>query len=398
MTAARPYPFSEPDGLTLDPAYADLREHAPLARIRMPYGEEAWLVTRFDDARVVLGDPRFSRAASLEHDQPRVTPEAPPLGILDMDPPDHTRLRRLVAKAFTTRRVELLRPRIEEIAAGLLDGVRAAGPPADLVELFAIPLPVAVICELLGVPYDDRDDFQTWSEALLTTTSLTDDQRMSYLANLATYMAGLIAQRRVKPTADLLSAMVQARDADDRLSEDELLFLAIGLLAAGHETTASQIPNFVYLLLTHPDQLALLRDHPELLPGGVEELMRYVPFTAVSTIPRYASEDVELAGGVVRAGEPAIVSRSAANRDPSVFPDPERLDVTRTLASHFGFGYGAHHCLGAQLARVELQVALGTLLTGLPGLRLAATQNELPWKKGLLMRGLHRILVAWDTP
>jgi cytochrome P450 len=254
-----------------------------------------------------------------------------------------------------------------------------------------------VICELLGVPYDDRDDFQTWSEALLTTTSLTDEQRMSYLANLGTYMAGLIAQRRAQPTADLLSAMVQARDADDRLSEDELLFLAIGLLAAGHETTASQIPNFVYLLVTHPDQLALLRDRPELLPGGVEELMRYVPFTAVSTIPRYATEDVELAGGLVRAGEPAIVSRSAANRDPSVFPDPERLDVTRTTASHFGFGYGAHHCLGAQLARVELQVALHTLLTGLPGLRLAIEEDALPWKKGLFMRGLHRMPIAWDT-
>ncbi len=391
----RPYPFSPPDRLDLDPTYAYLREHEPLCRIALPYGEHAWLVTRHDDARTVLGDPRFSRAAALEHDQPRLTPDTPPLGLLDMDAPDHTRLRRLVFKAFTTRRVERLRARIQEICDGLLDEMVAAGPPADLVTSFAVPLPVTVICELLGVPFDDRGDFQKWSEALLTTTSLTNDQRLDYLGRLGAYMGGLVTRRRAAPTDDLLGALVQARDEQDQLSEDELLFLGIGLLAAGHETTASQIPNFVYVLLTHPDQLALLRSDPTLLPGAVEELMRYVPFTATASIPRYATEDVTLAGGVVAAGDAVFVSRSAANRDPSVYPDPDRLDITRDTAAHVGFGHGAHHCLGAQLARLELQVALGSLLNRLPGLRLAVPEADLPWRTGLLMRALHALPVTW---
>lgn len=392
---ARSYPFGAPDRLELDPMYTYLLEHEPLSRVRLRYGEDAWLVVRHVDVRTVLADPRFSRAASLTRDEPRVSPETPDRGIMDMDPPEHSRLRRLVAKAFTAHRVEQLRARVQEIADDLLDRMVEAGPPADLVDGFALPLPVTVICELLGVPYGDRAEFQGWSQALMSTTSLTPEQRRADLGKLSGYMAGLVAQRRREPTADLLGALVLARDQQDKLSEAELLFLAMGLLAAGHETTASQIPNFVYVLLNHPEQMGLLQGAPELMPGAVEELMRYVPLTAGPTIPRYATEDVGLSGGTVGAGDPVFVSRSAANRDPRVFADPDRLDLTRAPNPHVGFGHGVHHCLGAHLARLELQVALGSLLHRFPGLRFAVDERELRWKTGMFLRGLQALPVAW---
>lgn len=394
--AARRYPFSDPDRLNLDPLYAQLRRQEPMTRVRLPFGEEAWLATRHADVKVVLGDQRFSRAASAGHDEPRTTPRQIGGGILSMDPPDHSRLRRLVAKAFTVRRVEELRPATTAIADELVDAMTAAGPPADLVELFATPLPVRVICSLLGVPPADQHLFRTWSEAIVSTTSLTPQQIQEYMTNLHAYMAGLIAQRRTTPTDDLIGALVRARDDDnDRLTEQEMVQLAAGLLAAGHETTVTQIPNFVYVLLTNPSQLALLRERPELIPGAVEELLRYVPLGAAAAFARYATEDIELGGVTVRAGDPVIGSLSSANRDERVFTDPDTVDVTREVNPHIGFGHGVHHCLGAQLARMELQVALGTLLRRLPELRLAVDEKELPWKSGLLVRGLLAMPVAW---
>jgi cytochrome P450 len=393
---ARSYPFSQPDRLHLDPLYAQLRRTEPLVRIRMPFGEEAWLATRYADVKTVLGDPRFSRAASVGRDEPRITPRQIGGGILSMDPPDHSRLRRLVAKAFTARRVELLRPGATAIATELIDAMVAEGPPVDLVARFATPLPVRVICELLGVPAADQDRFHTWSEAIVSTTSLTPQQIAGYLDNLHDYMAGLIAQRRVTPTDDLIGALVQARDGDnDRLSEQEMVQLAAGLLAAGHETTVTQIPNFVYILLSNPDQLALLRSTPALVPGAVEELMRYVPLGVAAAFARYATEDIDLGGVLVRGGDPVIASLSSANRDGEVFEDPDRFDVTREVNPHIGFGHGVHHCLGAQLARMELQVALDTLLKRLPALRLAVAEKDLDWKTGLLVRGLRSMPVTW---
>lgn len=224
------------------------------------------------------GRPRFSRAEAVHRDEPRLRPHRGLEGsILDLDPPDHTRLRRIVAKAFTARHIEALRPRTEQIAAELADGMVARGAPADLVADFALPLPVTVICELLGVPLADRADFRTWSDALLSTTKYTPREVQDCTDALMAYMAGLIAERRAAPHDDLLGTLVDARDNDERLSERELQVLAISLLVAGHETTASQIPNFVYTLLTHPGQLAALRADPGLVPGAVEELMRYVP-------------------------------------------------------------------------------------------------------------------------
>jgi cytochrome P450 len=389
------YPFSSPDRLNLDPLYAHLRVEQPLIRVRLPYGEDAWLVTRYRDVRTVLGDPRFSRAAVLDRDEPRVRPEPSTGGILSMDPPDHTRLRRLVAKAFTMRRVEALRPHVQQIADGLLDRMIEHGPPADLVEEFALPLPIIVICELLGVPYEDRADFRTWSDAALSTTSLPQETIQEYIQNLHDYMAGLVAERRVRPTEDLLGALVRARDEEDRLTEDELVRMGVGLLIAGHETTASQIPNFVYVLLTHPDECARLRAEPELVPRAVEELLRYIPLGAAAAFPRYATEDVELSGVLVRAGEPVLAVMASANRDGEVFPDPDTLDLTREENPHVGFGHGVHHCLGAPLARLELQVALGALLRRLPGLSFAVPEDELPWKSGMLVRGLTSLPVTW---
>ncbi|MFB7598152.1 cytochrome P450 [Streptomyces sp. NPDC056160] len=399
MTISDPqaFPFHETDELHIEPRFEQLRTSEPLCPVRLTHGEPAWLVTRYEDVKTVLGDPRFSRAEAVARDEPRTRYHRGLAGnILAFDPPEHTRLRRVVAKAFTARRVEELRRRAQTIADGLVDAMAAKGAPADLVADFALPLPVTVICELLGVPFEDRTRFRLWSDALLSTTRFRPEEVERYADELSAYMAGLVAERRKEPRDDLLGVMVAARDEEDRLSEDELVAMGVSVLVAGHETTASQIPNFVYTLLGHPDELARLRADLDLVPQAVEELMRFVPLGSAG-IARYALEDVELSGGVVRAGEPVVASNAAANRDTAVYTCPERLDLTRQEASHVGFGHGPHHCLGAQLARMELQVALRILLERLPGLRLAGTGEDLVWKAGAGVKGLEKMLVTWDA-
>ncbi|MFD0819149.1 cytochrome P450 [Micromonospora zhanjiangensis] len=390
------YPFSPPHRLDLDPRYAELRRDEPLVRIRLPYGEPAWLATRHADVRTVLGDSRFGAAAAVGRDEPRNTPHQLDQGMLAMDPPEHSRIRRLAAKAFTARRVQQLRPRTEQIAGELVDGMLAAGPPADLVAHLATPLPIRVICDLLGVPVADQDRFHVWSEAIVSTTSLPPERIQEYIQNLFGYMGELLDARRREPADDLLTALAQARDERaDQLTGEEVVQLAAGLLAAGHETTVTQIPNFVYVLLTNPEQWNRLRADPDLLPSAVEELMRFVPLGATAAFARYATEDVELSGVLVRAGEPVIAAIASANRDETVFDQPNTLDLGRATNPHVGFGYGAHHCIGAQLARMELQVALRVLLDRTPGLRLAVDVDELVWKSGLLVRGLTSMPVTW---
>jgi cytochrome P450 len=399
MTAAEPrtYPAGEPEKLEPDPLFAELRENEPMTRVQLPYGEPGWLATRYEDIKVVLGDSRFSRAAAVGRDEPRVRPHVSPPGtILNLDPPEHSRLRRLVMKAFTVRRIEELRPRVQQIADEFVDVMLAKGSPGDLVDDFALPLPITVICELLGVPYEDRGDFRVWSDAFLSTTKFTPDEVADCAIKMREYIAGLIAQRRETPKDDLLSALVTARDEQDKLSEDELLSLAQAILIAGHETTASQIPNFVYVLLTHPEELAKLKANPDLMPRAVEEMMRFVPLGVGAGIARYAVEDVELGGVTVRAGEPVLGAIASANRDESVYGCPAKLDLQREEASHIGFGHGAHHCLGAPLARMELQVALATLLKRLPGLAFADAEADIKWKAGLSTRGPERLMLTWD--
>jgi cytochrome P450 len=386
------YPFNEEAGLALNEAYAAAREVEGMIRVQLPYGPPAWLATRYADARFVLGDRRFSRAMEKEKDAPRMMAGQRDGGILQMDPPDHTRLRTLVAKAFTMRRVELLRPRVAELAAGLIAEMKAAGEPADLVDAYALPIPVAVICELLGVPVSDRPKFRAWSDAALSTSGLTAEEFDRNREELRAYMAGLIAQHRAEPQDDLMTALIEARDVRDRLTELELIDLCVGILVAGHETTASQIPNFVYALLDQPEQWRRLCADPGLIPAAVEELLRFIPLGAGAGFARYATEDIEVGGVLVRAGEPVLVAVGAANRDRLQFDSAERLDFDRGDFQHLGFGHGVHHCLGAPLARLELQEALKALVTEMPGLRLA---GDIVWKTQMLVRGPRSMPIGW---
>ncbi|MCW2716636.1 cytochrome P450 [Pseudonocardia sp.] len=398
-TGTCPYPFSAPDALEVDPRYARQRADEPVSRVTLPHGGDAWLATRYDDVKTVLADPRFSRAAVVGADVPRVRPEIDneASSILNMDPPEHSRLRRLVAKAFTARRVEELRPRAAELTRGMLASLRAAGPGADLVQHVSMPLPVTIICETLGVPVEDREIYRAGADAALSTSSMTPEDRAEARTRMLAYMAGLVAQRRETPTDDLLGAMVTARDEEDRLTEHELIGLAVGILIAGHETTMNQISNMTYLLLTRPDRGAALREDPDGIAAGVEELLRFTPLGASAGFPRIATEDVELSGVTVRKGDAVLVSVVAANRDPSVFDHPDELVLDRADNRHVGFGHGAHHCLGAQLARMELQEAIGGLLREFPDLRLAVPAQDVEWRTGAFVRGPKALPLAWGA-
>ncbi|ONI76993.1 cytochrome [Actinosynnema sp. ALI-1.44] len=387
------------DYVALDVAseQAGLGDDEPLVRIRLPYGGEAWLARRYEDVRVVLGDLRFSRAEAFGKDVPRSSALIrADRGILDMDPPDHTRLRKLAAKAFTAKRVETLRPRVQQIVDALLDDMIATGSPADLMASLSWPLPITVICEMLGVPYEDRTKFRAWTDAALAITAYTTEQIEQAQQDLNDYMAGLLDQRRTEPKDDLLTAMMQARDNDDRLASDEIVRLAAGLLVAGHETTANQIGNFVYSLLAHPAELAKLRANPDMVTTAVEELLRHTPLGASAGFVRIAKEDVELGGVTVRAGEGVFADVAAANRDKRLFDDADELRLGRPVNPHLTFGHGVHHCIGAQLARLELQVALGTLVRRFPDLSLAVDAQDVPWKHGRLVRGLQELPVTWS--
>ena len=363
----------------------------------MPYGGDAWLATRYEDVRTVLADPRFSRAAAVGTAAPRITPVDQQGGsLLGMDPPEHTRLRRLVAKAFTSRRVSDLRPRVQALVDDLLDQMIAAGPPADLTAALAWPLPITVICEMLGVPVDDRDTFRTWTDQLVALSADDPQVILSARESLDSYLAGLMAQRRAQPTDDLFGALVAARDQGDKLSEEELVAFGVTLLVAGHETTANQIGNFVYLLLSQRERWDRLVAEPELVPSAVEELLRFTPLEAtVGFFARIATEDIELGGRTVRAGEAVIVQLASANRDATVFARPDEIDFTRTENPHMAFGHGVHHCVGAPLARLELQVALGTLVRRLPGLRLAVPADEVVFRTNRVMRAVDELPVRW---
>jgi cytochrome P450 len=316
--------------------------------------------------------------------------------ILGMDPPEHTRLRRLVAGAFTARRVEALRPRVAKLVDELIDHLLTQPQPADLVENFSLPLPVQVICELLGVPAEDRHVFHGWSDSVLGDTSRDPQEIAAAFGQLAQYFGGLIAVKRAQPADDLMTALIEARDAQDRLSEEELVRLCLTLLIAGHETTANQINIFLLTLHEYPEQLERLRAHPEVIPQAVEELMRFAQLGAVGAgLPRVTTEEVELGGVLLPAGAAVIPVMTAANRDPAAVADPDRLDVTRPQTAHLGFGAGVHHCLGAQLARMELQEALRGLLGRLPRMELVTPVDELVFKDGMIVRSLRALPVRW---
>jgi cytochrome P450 len=396
----RSFPFGPNRRLEPDPLLAQLRSEEPVCRVQLPYGPPAWLVTTHQLAKSVLADSRFSRAAAVGQDTPRYAPvdiRQVAESIASMDPPKHTRIRRLASQALTARRVEQIRPRVRLIAAGLLDDMTSAGAPADLVGSFSSVLPVITMCELLGVPEADRHTFRHWADTTVTTAAVTPEQQQEIYLNLAVYLAEQIELRRSQPRDDLLTWLVQARDDLDQLTETELLFLGLALLVGGYDTTARQITNAVYTLLTHPQQLEQLRARPELLPTAVEELLRFIAFATPMT-PRIAMADVQLGDVTVRAGDAVLWATSSVNRDENVFSRADQLDITRDPNPHVAFGHGPHFCIGAQLARLELQVSLETILSGLPGLRIAVPESDLAWETESLLRGLAAFPVSWDAP
>jgi cytochrome P450 len=381
--------------LLADPyaGFGRLRERGPVLRGHYLDGSPAWFVTRYDDVRTVLTDPRFvndpesvtgagdTRASVMESIGVPVEYVRYLIGtVLDTDPPDHTRLRRLVSGAFTARRVAELRPRVEAITAGLLDGLARAGDPVDLVEAFAYPLPITVICELVGIDEADRPAWREWGRAIV---AMEPDRVGPAVRSMVDHINGLVERRRYTPADDLLTALIRAHDDDgDRLSDAELVAMVLALVFAGHETTAHLIGNGTVALLTHPDQLDLLRADPDLWPAAVRELMRWCGPVQILRL-RYAADDVELDGTMIRRGDAVQTVVVSANFDPRHYDDPQRLDVTRLVDAHgdghLGFGQGIHYCLGAALARQEGEVALRGLVDRFPRLRLAADPAALPW-------------------
>ena len=372
--------------------FARLRESRPVAPVRMPGYGRAWIVTRYADVRTVLTDPRLAKDVHQWPGGGRSRPsEATGVyaHMLHADPPDHTRLRRLVQKVFTPRRAAL-RPRAEEIAAGLLDEMAARGDVIDLLDAYARPLPIAVLCELLGIPVADR----AWIAGTVAAyDERAEQQRVE--RELAAYFTGLIAAKRAKPGDDLVSALVVARDnagAADGLTGNELLSTVFLLVMAGFDTTVNLLASGALALLTHPGEKTRLRQDPSLLPAAVEELLRFTnPVNHAND--RFTIEDVPVGDVVIPAGEWVLPAISSADRDPAQFPDPDRLDLGRDTSGHVAFGHGVHYCLGAPLARMEAEVALGALLARFPEISLAVLPSELRWRPVSLMNGLESLPV-----
>ncbi|MER5944838.1 cytochrome P450 [Streptomyces sp. NPDC001904] len=391
------------------PAYAWLREHSPVHRTTLPSGVEAWLVTRYADARQALADQRLSKNPVHHADDAQGKSKTGIPGersaglmthLLNIDPPDHTRLRRLVSKAFTPRRVAEFAPRVQELTDGLIDGFAARGS-ADLIHEFAFPLPIYAICDLLGVPREDQDDLRDWAGMMIRHGKGPRGGVARAVKKIRRYLADLIHRKRLGDGDDLISGLIRASDHGEHLTEDEVVAMCFVLLFAGFETTINLIGNGTHALLRHPEQRAVLqsalaRGEHGLLETGVEELLRFDGPVEMATW-RYATEDLEIGGVAVAEGDPVLVVLAAADRDPARFDSPDTLDLARGDNKHLGYGHGIHYCIGAPLARLEGHTALATLLTRLPDLRLGEDPAELRWRGGLIMRGLRTLPVEF-TP
>jgi cytochrome P450 len=389
---ANPFPF-----------YRRLRAEAPVYRVILPDKQTAWLITRYDDVMMVLKDERFAKDKlnALTSEQAAKQPWVPAMfkpltrNMLDLDVPDHTRLRTLVHKAFTTRLVEQMRERIQNLTDHLMDAVQNKGH-MDLIYDYALPLPTTIISEMLGVPAEDRNKFHRWSKAIVSS-NMTNWGMLKAIPNVMAFMRyirKLIRTRRSNPQDDLVSALVQAKEADQQLNEDELVAMIFLLLVAGHETTVNLIGNGSLALMEQPDQMEKLRNDPILIKSAVEELLRYNGPLETAT-ERFTREDVTIGGVTIPRGELVYAVIASANRDERQFADPDKLDIMREPNKHLAFGQGIHYCLGAPLARLEGQIAINTLLRRTMDLRLAVALEKLRWRRGLVLRGLEILKVTF---
>jgi cytochrome P450 PksS len=383
--------------------YAQLRAESPVVRVTLPDRRVAWLLTRYEDVLAALSDQRLARDRrnALPTEQVRKEPWVPavfrPLErvMTHVDGADHRRLRALVQHAFTPRVVERMRTRTEQVSNALLDAV-GSQRQMDLVRAYAMPVPATIIAEVLGIPAADRRAFQRWTNALITASAspLFALRALVPILSFLRYIRKLVRLRRAEPGNDLVSALVQAEEAGDQLSEDELLAMIFLLIVAGYETTVNLIGNGTLALLQHPEELARLRNEPALVTEGVEELLRYTN-PAGTTTERYAREALTIAGATIPRGALVVLALAAANRDERHFSDPDQLKLTRSPNKHLAFGWGTRYCVGAPLARLEGQIAISTLLRRCPGLRLAAPEIPPRWRPGLEMNGLSALKVAW---
>lgn len=378
--------------------YARLRRETPVLQVRVPDGTTAWLITRYEDALAALKDKRLSKdVANLNGKPPWVPSALQPLArnMLDLDDPDHARLRTLVHKAFTPKLIETLRASIETIAEDLISAAKPQGR-MDLIADLALPLPVTVISAMLGVPKHEQHKFHRWSDAIVSSQS----SKMGALTALPRvfsflrYIRRLVHLKSVQPANDLTSALIQAEEAGDKMSANELLAMIFLLLVAGHETTVNLIGNGMLALLTHPDQMSKLRDDPTLVPSAIEEMLRFDSPVEMAT-ERYTLESVQYSGTTIPAGARIYVVIASANRDEQQFERANDFDITRTNNRHLSFGMGAHYCLGAPLARMEGQIAITALLRSLPNLGLRVPVDEVKWKPGLVLRGVKSLPVEF---
>jgi pentalenic acid synthase len=377
--------------------YSRLRDaEGSLRKVTLYDGRPAWVVTKHETARALLADPRLS-SDRTHADFPATSPRLRSFqdrrpAFISLDPPEHGAKRRMLISEFTVKRVKGMRPDIEQIVHGFIDDLLAAGPPADLVSRFALPVPSMVICQLLGVPYEDHEFFQDASRRLVQSTNAADASAAR--DDLAGYLDGLITTAQAEPGPGLLASLVADQLAHGEIDHEELVSTALLLLVAGHETTASMTSLSVITLLEHPDQHAALRADPGLIPGAVEELLRYLAIADIAG-GRFAKADIEIDGQLIKAGDGVIVTNSIANRDGSVFDEPDTFDVHRSARHHIAFGYGVHQCLGQNLARLELQVILAALLDRIPTLRLAVPVQRLTPRPGTTIQGVNELPVTW---
>ena len=377
------------------PIYAKLRADAPVYKTRYyEMGAQSWLLTRYDDCEMLQSDPRFTK--NYGRINPATDYRNSPMAainrhMLSVDPPDHTRLRGLVHKAFTPRIISAMNDRVQEIADSLLDAVQGRSD-MDLTADFAFPLPITVIAQLLGIPAEDRNNFRDWSQTIVLGRNYDAVTRAAMAFIM--YMNELFDQRRAAPQDDLISNLIQVEEAGDKLAREELMSMIFLLLVAGHETTVNLIANGTLTLLTHPDQMQLLRDDPRLIRSAIEEMLRFESPVA-STTNRFALEDVEIRGQIIPKSDLVLASLIGANRDPEVFENPDAFDIRRNPNRHMAFGYGLHYCLGAPLARMEGAIAINTLLRRLPNLQLAVDPRDIEWNESLLLRSMKALPVRF---